>query len=93
MRIKLKQLAYYVLLDERIANQKRYSEPMGDGRRALVVKWRQSQSERQEIKERRNQIKLKQRDTFLKKSQQIIAKVKVIDSLRASGQRADNERQ
>lgn len=39
---------------------------MGDGRRALVVKWFQSDMEKKELLERREKIKFEQREKFVK---------------------------
>ena len=56
-----------LISEERIANQKAYSELMADGRRALVVKWKQTPEEKVYLKEKRHQIRVKQREDFVKR--------------------------
>lgn len=54
------------LVEDRLDNQKKYSVPIDEERRALVVRWKQSKEERDEMDCNHRQMKFNQRNKFAK---------------------------
>lgn len=53
---------------DRLKQQMRYSQPMANGKRALAIRWHQTEREKEELKQTREQIRVKQREIVIKYS-------------------------
>lgn len=62
--------SYCNLADKRLKEQKKYSQPMSDGRRALAIRWHQSEKEKEDLKKKREEMRQEQREIIQKYTSQ-----------------------
>lgn len=63
-----------VTTEERKQQRIRYSQPLPDGDRALVIRWHQSEKEREDLKKVREEERIKQKQKIMSERKKLILK-------------------